>query len=141
MDNWEKLSKEIEIETRHYFRDKQVDISDLVELLQKVLKARIDEEYKLGGVAVNIPKAMHDILDDDTTRKEQILNFAILIKFEPFLRKLLFLLEPQKLREITDEKRGLAFINFKFEHMRLVKEVWQKRREENVAKKKVNKPV
>ena len=61
-------------------------------------------------VAVNIPKAMYDIPDDDATSKGQLLNFEILIKFEPFLRKLLFLLDAQKLREITEAHRGLAAV-------------------------------
>ena len=41
MDNWEKLKQEIEIETHDYFKDKGVNVGELVNLLQKVLMARV----------------------------------------------------------------------------------------------------
>ncbi len=110
MDNWEKLEREIGLETRDYFQGKDIDIHELVDLLRRVLMARIDDEYKLSGVAVNVPKAMYDILDEDTTKKQRILNFAVLCKFETFLRKMLFLLKPQDFQRITDEKKGLAAV-------------------------------
>lgn len=110
MNIWEKLEREIEVETRAYFKGKSRDIGELVKLLQQVFMARINSEYKLDAVAVNIPKAMYEILDGETKANQRALNFEILSKFEPFLRKMLFLLKPQEFQEIVDAKKGLSAI-------------------------------
>jgi len=111
MEDWKKLKQEIKIETNEFFKDKsQIDVNKALDLLQSVCAYPIDTRYKLDGVAIKIPKAMFEILDENTTKKNQILYFEILCKFEPFLRKLLCIINNGKYNMLLSQGKGLSAI-------------------------------
>lgn len=111
MKDWNKLKDEIKIETKDYFKDKpQINVDKMLDLLQAVCSYPIESKYKLDGVAIKIPKAMYEILDEDTTKRNQILYFEVLSKFEPFLRKLLCAIDSKKYNFILTQNKGLAAI-------------------------------
>lgn len=110
MDNWKLLKDKITQETKYFFQSKSIDINEILDLFQCVLAYQVDDKYKLSGVAIKIPKAIYEILDENTTKKTQVLSFEILGKFEPFLRKLLLILDIEKFQVLTSEKKGLAAV-------------------------------
>lgn len=111
MKEWNKLKDEIKIETKDFFRDKpQINVDKILDLLQAICSYPIDSKYKLDGVAIKVPKAMYEILDENTTKKNQMLYFEILSKFEPFLRKLLCIINTVLYDSLLNQNKGLAAI-------------------------------
>ena len=110
MDNWAKLQKAIETETKSYFKGKHVNIPEIVTLLRKILSIHIDDQYKLSGVGIRIPKAVFVVLDENTTKKDRAISFVDLCKVEPFLKVLLYLLNFEAFCEIERNKKGLYAI-------------------------------
>ena len=111
MKEWNRLKDEIKNETKDFFKDKpQINVDKILDLLQAICSYPIDSKYKLDGVAIKIPKAMYEILDENTTKKGQMLYFEILSKFEPFLRKLLCIINPTMYDTLLLQKKGLAAI-------------------------------
>ena len=111
MEEWSRIREEIKIETRAFFRDKtQIDIDKILDLLLAVCAYPVNSTYKLDGVAIKIPKAMFEILDENTTKKNQMLYFEVLSKYEPFLRKLLCIIDSRKYNVLISQNKGLATI-------------------------------
>lgn len=110
MNAWNKIKDNIILETKDYFNNKKINVENIIDLFHSVLMVRIDDEPKLQGVSVQIPKALVDILDEDSTKNMQLLAFGTLVKFEPFLKKLIYILFPEKYNALKIEKKALAAV-------------------------------
>ena len=108
MEMWEEIKKQIKQETKWYFEQKGINTDPLVDILKKLFNAPIESKYSLGGLATNYANALYKILDDDSSKKDRFSNFEVLKNVEPFLKKILFFIDPEKFVVIRNEQKGLA---------------------------------
>lgn len=104
MDTWENIKQQIKIETRDYFRPKEIDTDSLIDLLKQVINFPIDEEFKISGLSSNITNALSTFFDDEAGKKDRIAHFQYLKNFEPLLKKIIFIINPEHLKELQSEK-------------------------------------
>ena len=108
MNKWESIKKSIKLETKDYFMNKRINTDDLVDVLNKVFDFPIDSQFLLDGLSSNYKNSLYKVLDDDSSKAERFANFEILKNVEPFLKKILFLHDPEEFLYIRNELKGLA---------------------------------
>jgi predicted NACHT family NTPase len=110
--NWNALKAEIKIETRDVLsKDPLFETDKVLDMFIKVLQHPVeDAEGKLDGLKFRIPNALNRILLDNLSRIDINTYFGDAVKIEPYLRKILFLVNEQAYFSIHDNKEGLNAI-------------------------------
>lgn len=114
MINWEDIKNSIYGETNKVFSDlTEKELRHLIALYEGILLVKLDStELKLDGVESRISHSLQVILVDESSKTSKSANFPDFCKIEPFLRKLLYLLNSSKYKRFDEEKRGMsALIN------------------------------
>lgn len=105
-----KAEFEIIKQTVRYYKDKNTDLPHLFELLWQIFDYPVDPYYKLEGVSDRLPSALYDITSDDSSKKTIRRAFVELCKYEPLLRKILLMVDPQEYHQGYVDKKGLAWV-------------------------------
>lgn len=110
MITWNAIKKSIFDETTKVFQDvEEKKLLKLIDLFEIVLLLRLDNsELKLDGIESRISNAFQVILVDECSKAQKSAHFPDFGKVEPFLRKILYLINPQKYKKFDEEHRGLA---------------------------------
>lgn len=114
MIDWEALKLLIEKETQKVFQGQNnIDIKDIIDLFSKVLVHPLNNpNLKLDGLESRVPNALEKILLGGLIKLDHIAYFVEFAKIEPYLRKILFIVNPVKYAELEINKSGLGgFIN------------------------------
>ncbi len=114
MVNWDEIKKKIISETQQLFRNKpKFNISGTIELFEQVITFPLNKpELKLDGLETRVPNAIEKILVVDAGKNDSLPYFSDFAKVEPYLRKILYLINPNKFFELESRNAGLAaFIN------------------------------
>lgn len=114
MIDWKEIRNQIKKETQRVFRnERNFDVEDTINLFEKILLFPLNRsDLKLDGLENRVPNALEKILIEGQKKVDSMAYFPEFAKIEPFLRKILFLINPQKLNELITNKAGLgAFIN------------------------------
>jgi len=109
--NWDLIKKEIIIETKEVFvKEKILNIDELVDLFFKVLQYPT-EDSAINGIENRIPNALNKILVELIPRNDKNSFFPDACKIEPYLRKVLSIVNPSVYETIKcDKKKALSSI-------------------------------
>jgi hypothetical protein len=114
MVDWESIRKSIFDETKKIFGNKtDVELIQLIELFELVLSLQLNKpDLKLDGLESRISNSFQVILVDDARKNQKASSFPDFSKIEPYLRKILFLVNSPKYEKLDAERKGLmGFIN------------------------------
>lgn len=108
--NWYEVTKRIKQELRIIINNHPVIFSDEnIRLLEKILTYDINTtSYNLDGTENRIPTAFHKILVEGLTKDVTLSYFPDFAKIEPFLKKLLFIIDRPKFLNLHNQKKGLG---------------------------------
>ena len=114
--SWQEIKKEIIKETEDVFQSSKhhlenLDLEETVELFKDILFFSLDDQtLNLNGLSNLLSGSLYKILVEES--RERSLYFPNIVKVEQYLRKLLYLTNPNKYQELDFQKKGLAiFIN------------------------------
>ncbi|RXF70535.1 NACHT domain-containing protein [Arcticibacter tournemirensis] len=100
------------------FSDKIIDL--FFDILKKPWS---NPSVSLEGLQNRVPNAMSKILIENINKEDRFSFFPEVAKIEPFLKKIVFLLDEQKFNEIESSRSGLAksidFLNLNPSNLRL----------------------
>lgn len=107
------INEEILLEVKDIIQnEKAINPIHDIELFIRLVKYPIDIE-ELKGVESRMFNALEKILTSPMSRLDKNSFFPDIAKIEPFLRKIVFLINPNKYTELSQNKQGLAaFISF-----------------------------
>jgi hypothetical protein len=114
MTDIETIKQLIEKETQRVFAsNKSLDLKDTIDLFYKTLVFSLNNpELRLDGLEHRVPNALDKILNEGLRKVDNIAYFIEFAKVEQYLRKMLYLINPKKFKELEINKSGLgAFIN------------------------------
>lgn len=114
MIDWPEIKSQLRKETQRVFKKKPgFNIVETIDLFEKVLSLPLNKpELKLDGLVTRVPNALEKILIDGLKKVDNLAYFPDFAKVEPYLRKILFLVNPKKLDELIASKSGMgALIN------------------------------
>jgi hypothetical protein len=111
-----KLIKEkIQKETQRVFQNKSdFNVPLVIDTFLNILTYPLNKsELRLDGLETNVPSALNKLLVTESSKSDTHLLFPAFAKVEPFIRKICYLLYPQKYLEMESNKVGLGgFINY-----------------------------
>ncbi len=108
-----KINEEILLEVKDIIQNERLilPVQD-ISLLLKFITFSIDNE-ELKGIETRMLNALEKILISPISRVDKNSFFPDVAKIEPFLRKLVYLIDPKKYYELLHNKQGLAaFISY-----------------------------
>jgi hypothetical protein len=110
--NWLVIKKEIKLETQKIFRvDPLLNLDEIIDLFINVLHFPVEtRDGKINGLSERVPNALHRIFNDNLPRIDINTYFGDAVKIEPYLRKILFLINPALYQKIHNDKDGLSSI-------------------------------
>ena len=110
--NWITIKSEIKLEIRNILpKEPQLNIDDTLDLFIKVLQFPvITIDGKINGLAERVPNAFQKIFIDKLPRVDINTYFGDAVKIEPYLRKILFLINKPTYLNILNEKAGLSAV-------------------------------
>ena len=110
--DWVAIKKEIKLEIRNILpKEPGLKIDEVLDLFIKVLEFSIEtKDGKINGLTERVPNAFHRIFIDKLPRVDINTYFADAVKIEPFLRKILFLVNKPIYLNIHNDKDGLSAI-------------------------------
>lgn len=110
MIDWTKIRIRIQKETQRVFqKQSNFNLEETIELFEQILTYPLNKsELKLDGLETRVPNAIEKILIDGLNKTDNLAYFPELAKIEPYLRKILYLLNPTKFVELDNNKAGLA---------------------------------
>lgn len=108
--DWDKIKAEIRIEVKEILQtEPNFKIDEALDLFVKVLLFPINET-NLEGIATRIPNALQKILCENLSRLDKNSYFPDVAAIEPYLRKILYLLDYQSYLQVANSKDGLGTI-------------------------------
>ncbi|MCX6266087.1 MAG: NACHT domain-containing protein [Bacteroidetes bacterium] len=108
--NWIDIKTEILAETKDILQtDQNFNASEVVDLFMKVLLHPI-KEADLDGVATRIPHALQKVLLENLSRLDKNAYFPDVAKIEPYLRKVLLLVDAESYQQVVNSRDGLSMI-------------------------------
>lgn len=114
MDHLDKIRAEIFEEVKDVFEQEttpKVDLQQTIDLFLKVLIHPLDDPaVKLDGLVTRVPNALENILLKNLSRIDKNSFFPDVVKVEPFLRKILFIIDEQKYYALASKKEGLLVL-------------------------------
>ncbi|MBK6642425.1 MAG: hypothetical protein IPG39_14965 [Bacteroidetes bacterium] len=110
--NWNTIKNEIKLETRNILpREPQLKIDETLDLFFQVLQFPVEtKDGKINGLTERVPNAFHRIFIDKLPRVDINTYFCDAVKIEPYLRKILFLVNKPMYLNIHNEKDGLSAV-------------------------------
>lgn len=106
------------IDYPNIFKDETIEL--FFEILKKPLS---DSSIRLEGLQSRVTNAMNKILLENISMEDKFSFFPEFAKIEPFLKKIVFLIDPTKYAEIEQTRAGLAksidFLNLNPNNLRL----------------------
>lgn len=110
MYNWVEIKKKAKIETQQFFKTiRGFKLNDSIELFEKVITFPLrDSELGLDGLETRVPNSLHKIMVVDAGKENSMSYFPDFAKVEPFLKKILYLINPTKYNELQSRNAGLA---------------------------------
>lgn len=114
MTNWTDIRNQIARETNRIFQGKtDFKLAETILLFEQVLTLPLNQpDLLLDGLETRVPNAMEKILLEGLRQVDNMAYFPDFGKIEPYLRKILYLIDNTKYQELSQNKSGLgAFIN------------------------------
>ncbi|MCF8292931.1 MAG: hypothetical protein K9I70_03880 [Chitinophagaceae bacterium] len=110
--NWNTIKNEIKLETRNILpREPQLKIDETLDLFFQVLQFQVEtKDGKINGLTERVPNAFHRIFIDKLPRVDINTYFGDAVKIEPYLRKILFLVNKPMYLNIHNDKDGLSAV-------------------------------
>ncbi|MGM0748324.1 MAG: NACHT domain-containing protein [Bacillota bacterium] len=110
MNNWIEIKKKINNETQQFFKTiNDFNLNDSIELFEKVVTLPLlNTELGLDGLQTRVPNALYKIMVVDSGKDHSLSYFPDFAKVEPFLKKILYLINPTKYTELQNRNAGLA---------------------------------
>lgn len=110
MNSWIEIKKKINNETQQFFKPiNNFNLNDTIELFEKVvIFPLLNTELKLDGLQTRVPNALYEIMVVDAGKDHSLPFFPDFAKVEPFLKKILYLINPTKYNELQNRNAGLA---------------------------------
>ncbi|MCX8482637.1 MAG: hypothetical protein ORN50_03590, partial [Crocinitomicaceae bacterium] len=110
--NWNTIKNEIKLETRNILpREPQLKIDETLDLFFQVLQFPVEtKDGKINGLPERVPNAFHKIVIERLPRIDINTYFGDAVKIEPYLRKILFLINEKAYIQIHNDKDGLSSI-------------------------------
>ena len=102
--SWQEIKKEIIKETEDVFQSSKhhlenLDLEETVELFKDILFFSLDDQtLNLNGLSNLLSGSLYKILVEES--RERSLYFPNIVKVEQYLRKLLYLTNPNKYQEL-----------------------------------------
>lgn len=109
------IKEKIQKETQRVFQNKSnFNVSSVIDTFFNILTYPLNKsELRLDGLETNVPSALNKLLVTESSKSDTHLFFPAFAKVEPFIRKICYLLYPQRYLEMESNKVGLGgFINF-----------------------------
>jgi hypothetical protein len=110
--NWPTIKNEIKLETKNILpKEPQLKIDETLNLFIQVLQFPIEtKDGKINGLAERVPNAFQKIVIDRLPRIDINTYFGDAVKIEPYLRKILFLINENAYIQIHNDNKGLSSI-------------------------------
>ena len=110
--NWDSIKNEIKLETRNILpKEPQLKIDEVLDLFIQVLEFTVEnKDGKINGLTERLPNAFHKIIIERLPRIDINTYFGDAVKIEPYLRKILFLINEKAYIQIHNDKDGLSAI-------------------------------
>jgi hypothetical protein len=110
--NWTTIKNEIKLETRHILpKEPQLKVDETLDLFFQVLQFPVEtKDGKINGLTERVPNAFHRIFIDKLPRVDINTYFGDAVKIEPYLRKILFLVDKPMYLNIHNNKDGLSAV-------------------------------
>jgi predicted NACHT family NTPase len=106
--NWDNIKTEILAEIKDILQaEHNFNTTEVLDLFIKVLLYPISEP-DLEGVATRIPNALQKILIENISRLDKNAFFPAVSSIEPYLRKILCLVDNLSYKQVTERKDGLS---------------------------------
>lgn len=106
--DWDKIKIEIISETKEILeKEKSIIIPDVIDLFLKILCFPIEVD-ELNGIAIRMPNALQKIYVENISRIDKNSFFPDVASIEPFLRKVLYLIDKESYLDIVEKKEGLS---------------------------------
>lgn len=107
------LNEEILLEVKEIIQNEQlIHPKQDIELFIKLIKFPIEKD-ELKGLESRMLNALEKILISPISRLDKNAFFPDIAKIEPFLRKIVLIIDPSKYNELSQNKQGLAaFITY-----------------------------
>lgn len=106
--DWEKIKIEIISEIKDILQgDKNFKILEVIDLFFKVLQYSVEVD-ELNGIAIRMPNALQKIYVENISRIDKNSFFPDIANIEPFLRKVLYLIDTESYSDLTKKKEGLS---------------------------------
>lgn len=109
MPNWEEIKLQIERETQRVFQNQSTfRVGETIDLFKNVLLYPLNKsELKLDGLEIRVPNALEKILTDGLKKIDTLSYFPDFARIEPYLRKVLYFINPTKLNQLERSNSGL----------------------------------
>jgi predicted NACHT family NTPase len=105
--DWDKIKVEIISETKEILeKEQKFNIQEVIDLFFNVLKFPVNAD-ELTGISIRIPNALQKIFIESISRIDKNSFFPDVASIEPFLRKILYLIDKESYSEIVEKKEGL----------------------------------
>lgn len=114
MNKWNEIKEKVTIETQQFFKTlSNFNINESIDLFEKVVKFPLhNSDLGLDGLQTRVPHALYEIMVVDAGKNQSLSYFPDFAKVEPFLKKILYLINPTKYTELQSRNAGLAaYIN------------------------------
>lgn len=110
--DWATIKNEIKLETRNILpKEPQLKIDEVLDLFIQVLQFPVEtKDGKINGLTERVPNAFHRIFIDKLPRVDINTYFGDAVKIEPYLRKVLFLVNKPMYLNIHNDKDGLSAV-------------------------------
>ncbi len=107
--NWKEIKAEILIETKDILQtEANFNINEALGLFVKVLQYPINET-ELNGINTRVPNALQKIFVENIKRIDKNAYFPEFAQIEPFLKKVLFIVENSLYHTLNANPRGISF--------------------------------
>lgn len=110
MIGWEKIKESIFRETNELFKgDVNFKPYEIIELFERIVRFKLnDSKLKLDGLETRLPHSLEKILVEGQPKDDNISYFTDFARIEPYLRKILYLVNPTKFTDLNAKRSGLA---------------------------------
>lgn len=110
MTNWLEIKIQIERETSKVFQsNSDFQIKEVIDLFQKTLIYPLNKpDLKLDGLEIRVPNALEKLLVEGLKKVDNLAYFPDFAKIEPYLQKILYLVDKTKFEELRKSRAGLS---------------------------------
>ncbi|NCI51400.1 NACHT domain-containing protein [Sediminibacterium roseum] len=108
-ENWDKIKIHIHKETKKAIAGRfHCNELDLIEVFRKVLIFPINNPaIRLNGLETRVMHALDKVFNNGQTKADNHSYFLEIAKIEPFLRKILYLINPERYQQLAATRSGL----------------------------------